>query len=341
LLPSFREINWLLRLTLTAYADYSLYCDLRLGDLQKYSAGLPDDLRMDVPHNLSECVCFLCTSQEGKYTPRATAFFVSVPANIGNVEGGYVYLVTAKHCVESAQQVGSLFARINSKTGSIFYHEIKDEWLFNEDHRSDVAVLPFDIPDQAQFAAIPIGMFATGEVVREKRIGAGDNVVVTGLFTKRSGRTRNIPVLRAGIISAMPVEPERDEEYREAYLIEMRSTGGLSGSPVFVVKEWFVDPDNKTPNLGLQRFSYVFLLIGLVRGHWDGSRADIADDGQRGAEAFNLGIAITSPIQECFQILNGEKLTKERKTADAEWQLKHADATNPICPGDSDTAAHD
>jgi Trypsin-like peptidase domain len=238
-----------------------------------------------------------------------------------------VYLVTAKHCVEKARQAGSFFARINSKTGSILYQELKGEWLFNEDDRSDVAVLPFEMPDQAQFAAIPISMLATDEVVREKRIGAGDNVVVTGLFTKRSGKTRNIPVLRAGIISAMPVERERDEEYREAYLIEMRSTGGLSGSPVFVVKDWFVDPDNKTPNLGLPRFSYVFLLfllIGLVHGHWDGSRADIADDGQRGAEAFNLGIAITSPIQECLQILNGEELTRERKTADAEWQKKHA-----------------
>jgi hypothetical protein len=171
---------------------------------------------------------------------------------LGAVEGVYVYLVTAKHCVEKATRYGSLFVRLNMKSGPVQYQEIKTEWIYNDDEGSDVAVLP-----DTECMPIPVGMLATDEIIAEKRIGVGDDVVVTGLFTKRSGNAKNIPILRAGMISAMPGEHligEGAEEY-QAYLIEMRSTGGLSGSPVFVVKSWFVDPKNKTPNLGLQRFA--------------------------------------------------------------------------------------
>jgi hypothetical protein len=68
---------------------------------------------MDVPKNLPECVCFLCIEQGGKYVPKATAFFVSVPADLGPAAGVHVYLVTARHCVEKVKRYGSLFVRLN------------------------------------------------------------------------------------------------------------------------------------------------------------------------------------------------------------------------------------
>jgi hypothetical protein len=151
-----------------------------------------------------------------------TAFFVSIPADLGVTEAAYVYLVTAKHCVEKAKRYGSLFIRINVKGGSVEYLEIKDEWTYNDDEGSDVAVLPFSLPDNADCSIAPVEMLATDEIIEEKRIGVGDDVVVTGLFTKRSGQSKNIPILRSGMIAAMPGEPlvgEGGEEYR-AYLIE-------------------------------------------------------------------------------------------------------------------------
>src|SRR5207237_5806813 len=126
-------------------------------------------------------------------------------------------------------------------------------WEYSDDEGVDVAIVAFDPPDDAEFKAIPISMIADDAIIQEKRIGVADDMIVTALFTKRSGHARNIPVLRAGIISAMPGEPLTGlggEEY-QAYLLEMHSTGGLSGSPVFVVKNLFVDPHNKTPTLVL------------------------------------------------------------------------------------------
>lgn len=216
---------------------------------------------------------------------------------------------------------------MNTKTGSIRYEEIKGQWIYGEDEGSDIAVLPFNPVEETEAKTIPLWMMATDDLLQEKNVGIGDDVVVTGLFARRSGTTRNIPIIRSGIISAMPGEPltgPSGEPY-QAYLIEMRSTGGLSGSPVFVVKDWFVDPKNKTANLGLQRFSNVFLLIGVIRGHWEQENiGDVAEDGQQDAEPFNLGIATATPIQECIRILKGEELVKQRRKADLEWRKKNA-----------------
>ena len=42
---------------------------------------------MDVPKNLPDCVCFLCIGQGGRYVPKGTAFFVSIPEDFGGTEG--------------------------------------------------------------------------------------------------------------------------------------------------------------------------------------------------------------------------------------------------------------
>lgn len=306
--------------------DYRLYCDTRLGGEPRYSTGRPDDADMEVPKNISECTCFISVRQEGRLRPKATAFFVSVPADLGTVEGGYLYLVTAKHCVERAKRFGSIFIRLNTKFGDILHHEIKSEWIYPQEEGPDVAVLPFEAPADAELKAVPIGMLATKEKLSENRIGIGDDVAVTGLFAKVPGNSRNVPVLRGGMISAMPGEALTGSDGKEylAYLIEMRSVGGLSGSPVFVVKTAFVDPNKKTPNFGLQLSSYVFLLIGLIRGHWDQANVEDAEDDSEGRETLNTGIAVATPIQECLYILNGEELVRQRRQSDLEWRIKNA-----------------
>ncbi len=250
--------------------------------------------------------------------PDSTAFVVSIPADVGAVEGGYTYLVTAGHCIPNE----ALFIRWNLKKGGINYQKIEQDWIHPKDKSVDVAVLPCDIPEDVEFRAIPSVMFASDPIIEEKGIGIGDDVIVTGLFTKRSGNSRNLPILRAGIISAMPGEPlgEPSKQYT-AYLVEMRSTGGLSGSPVFVVKDFV--PAGKTPNLGLQKFRTEFFLIGVIRGHWQ--QKNIVDTGQRRREEpLNMGIAGVTPFQECSKILNGEELVKKREKADREWKKQFA-----------------
>ena len=97
--------------------------------------------------------------------------------------------------------------------------------------------MPISI-DYRHFDAKPLTIeaFATQEVITNQWIGLGDDIFVTGLFTARTGNNRNIPIVRTGIISSMPDEPIRDGEFEcNAYLAELRSIGGISGSPVFVI----------------------------------------------------------------------------------------------------------
>ncbi len=78
-----------------------------------------------------------------------------------------------------------------------------------------------------------MSLFATDEIIKDQNIGLGDEVFITGLFGYVAGSQKNIPIVRVGNIAMMPDEKVPTEgEPMEAYLIEARSMGGLSGSPV-------------------------------------------------------------------------------------------------------------
>ena len=87
-----------------------------------------------------------------------------------------------------------------------------------------------------------------------------------------------------------------------AFLIEARSTGGLSGSPVFVFKDTSI------------------YLLGLMHGHWDlkvGSIVDTLeiDAVNQQAERVNMGIANVVPAQFIRETLEQPDLVKSRAEA--------------------------
>ena len=184
------------------------------------------------------------------------------------VDSGHIYLVTAKHCVEGAKNEGSLYVRLNTRAGGVRHIKIMDEWLYPEDEAVDVAVLPIDFPQDAyDYKCVHLNTFVvTDTIIQEHDIGIGDVLYMCGLFSLHYGTQRNIPILRTGIIAAMPDEPLEDPNtglgYR-AYLAEVRSLGGISGSPVFIALEHGRIP-NPRGVLGRRVW-----LLGLIRGHWD------------------------------------------------------------------------
>jgi len=226
---------------------------------------------MRIPDNWKNSVCFLCTKQDtGAYHYGATAFFISVPGEQDpNFE--FIYLVTAKHCIESARQtVSRLSLRLNRGEKAVFVEErdcIKDTWIFSD--TADVAIARFSGGTGFSIDWIEYDGFLTESILQQYDIGIGDELYIPGLFTRRVGQARNIPILRSGMIAAMPEEPLIDENTNEpyqAYLAEVRSIGGLSGSPVFVSTH--TETQIRFKN---HRFNqiYKYYLLGLVRGHWD------------------------------------------------------------------------
>ena len=99
----------------------------------------------------------------------------------------------------------------------------------------------------------------------------------------------------------------------DAYLIESRSIGGLSGSPVFVHLglNRLLDGKVKTAKGGL-----IFYLLGLIHGHWDVqiTENDAAIDDTIYREAVNVGMAIVTPAIKILEAIKQPKLEKWRQS---------------------------
>jgi hypothetical protein len=275
----------------------------------------PKDINMRVPEDNKKCVAFIGikTVEDHVESVRyiGTAFFVLFASKVGGLS--FPYLVTAKH-VAVATIGKECFIRLNLKDGKSARIDIPhDHWIFHPHDvwPSDVAICPLNFTrqafDEADFNVIPLDAFVTDEMRIKDGIGEGDEIYTIGLFSRHAGNEKNVPIIRVGNIAMISDEFVATKHFGniEAYLIESRSMGGLSGSPVFVLKP---------AKDGQFRAS----LLGLVHGHWDLEPGEIIDfdDGKEGP-SVNLGIAIVVPAKRILETLHGEQLTKLRQAVEA------------------------
>jgi hypothetical protein len=268
------------------------------------------ELNMRIPDKLLNPPAFLCVDVGGgQFRMAGTAFFLAMAV------GGPLYLVTARHCVRKASVYGNLYVRLNKLAGGWEAVRLEGSWYYPESDADDIAVMSFPLISLATFDIWPMELSvfcATDEVIRNEGIGVGDELIAIGLFTRRDGKHKNRPIVRSGIIAATPDETLLDVgsglEYH-AYLIEIRSIGGLSGSPVFAV----LGPGRFHENT-VEINSRKFILIGVIRGHWNKKVEEFADFGEGEQDELNTGIAIMTPIQKVIDvIMNTEDLVKERQ----------------------------
>src|SRR3989442_2129427 len=249
-----------------------------------------------------------------------SCFFVATPLSTDKDKPNFMYIVTAAHVIRAMRERsvdGNAYVRLNFPDSKVKVSPTPlNEWLTHPtDPTADVAVLPRKPPPGADFLVYPMDRFATEDIISKEGIGLGEEVFVVGLFHEHVGKKKNIPIIRVGNIAAMPEEPVQVKGIGqiEAYLVEARSLGGLSGSPVFV-------------NLGLVRSegghvkfasgtSGIFYLLGLMHGHWDRvvPVGVTSDDIQ--FENVNLGIAIVVPAKKILEVINQPSLAeKEGRT---------------------------
>jgi hypothetical protein len=176
-------------------------------------------------------------------------------------------------------------------------------------------------------------MIATHDSLIEHYIGIGDDVVVAGLFTRRYGKKKNIPIVRMGNIAAMPDEPLPDSKTGlsyHAYLLEARSIGGLSGSPVFA----FLSRTRPTIEGDIDNSKEYIYLIGIIRGHWDHEEEKLQTtvDYAKELDQVNMGIATATPAEELKKILFGDALMAGRKQNDQEILKKNEPKNDSAFP---------
>jgi len=226
-----------------------------------------------------------------------------------------MHLVTAKHVAETLE--GKIFGvRVNLKVGgSTIIYARNIEWNYHPtDMSADVAVVPFPALKDTELRMLPQEVLLTEKTRKEKDYGIGSEVFIPGLFVYHQGSLRSQPIIRMGNIAMIPEERVVTAKYgpMEAYLIESRSIGGLSGSPVFV-----------RAFTNFAKGEYAYALFGIVHGHYLASTtraADVSAEDFNNDEAVNVGIAIVTPAQKILDILLSEKLSSHRKAAEEEFQ---------------------
>ena len=241
--------------------------------------------------------------------------------------------------IKSQEIASGLYARLNLTDGNSCQIKINtSDWIFPDDQGVDVAVVPFQphndpSPRRYDYNVLSIDMFATDESLEDYSIGVGDELQIIGLFTHHSGKRRNNPIVRSGTIAAMPGEPIVDAYGNEfiGYLACMKSIGGLSGSPVFVV--WY--PLFRSFKAG-DKDCAVFLL-GLVNGHWDyvNNHPDMDLSGEE-IKILNSGIAIITPIQRVHEVTMSVDQRKARRKVDKEIMSSNAPTLDVVADKDSD-----
>lgn len=318
-----------------------MFHDTRMGNNPRRFLDKPKDWAMRVPEDVRKNVAFLGRKihkgGEESLWFGGTGFFVNI-ASATMPDRWYVYLVTAKHVVEQLS-LGDWVMRANTKDGSyIDFGANKDhEWWFHptEEDSTDVAITQVggDSFGNVDFLALPETMFLSDEDLSATGVGPGDEVFVSGLFSRMQGRSRNLPIIRMGNVAMIPDPGELVPGIKvgkgrvvdaEAYLIEARSIGGLSGSPVFVRTTVHAQPisvrgapQKNTTCLG----SGEFFLLGLINGHWEIDAAEKNDSSLRPIssskpEAVNSGIAVVVPVKRIRDTLHHPELVAMRAKTD-------------------------
>jgi hypothetical protein len=266
---------------------------------------------MIIPVQLKKCVVFIGYKMfNGEMKFAGSAFFAGTEETTNN------FLVTARHVVEGIRSKGldEVYIRVNTSTGdSAWVASPISEWRFHPtDSSIDVAVYRSGPNSTVDHLIISTTKFSTEETLRENAVDVGDEVFVVGLFKHHHGHRRNIPIVRVGNLAAMADEKVMTESFGpiDAHLIEARSIGGLSGSPVFL-------------NLGIVRhlqntFQHsnsgpIHFLFGLVHGHYDVQASQVDDAEEDSGQALstsriNTGIAIVVPIEKVLETMKAHSI---------------------------------
>lgn len=260
---------------------------------------------MEFIERARKCVVFIGGKNEhGDFIPYGTGFFISIFYE----EIQFDYLITCNHILAIFPENGETWIRVNLKTGNSELKPFrKKEWLL--DTKQDIAILPCHFStDTYDVTHIIEKDFATKESIIYPELYAGEITYLVGLFTSHYGSVHNIPIVRMGCIAAMLDELiHTDTGYVKAYLIESRSIGGLSGSPVFLYHR-LSDSPYPLPEDSLESY-----FLGMMRGRFNVKEETDVVKGDSEADAINTGIGIVVPVDIILENLNQSVLITQRE----------------------------
>ena len=331
------------------------WIDRRFGGGDRYHLSRPKDSYMRVPDEIRKTVLFIgIKNQSGEWDWKATGYLIALSdyqlhwsemieqdGKQFQVSGTHPFLLlaTAKHVAEEKLQGKDFALKTMGTDGQprIIEGHKDQRWFYHptEKNHVDAAVTIFYPPDMRELDLFTVQaeMFADEHVIREANLGVGDEVFIAGLFSEVTKTNRLHPIVRIGNLAMMPGERiPFDNELIDAYLIESRSIGGLSGSPVFVRKTTRVEAGLKfkpgfalnavnSPTPSIEGVERLFLegvgriyFLGSIIGHWDA-----------GKEVVNMGISTVVPARKILEIIRQPELIEMANKIISERQKNSAE----------------
>jgi hypothetical protein len=310
--------------------------------------------------SFNRCTVFLYALTRGRMKNFGTAFVISEPVPRRS-DKERVYLVTARHVIEKIRRCNDdamVHIRCNAADGrGAFWESIsdemwwwhpndradidRDEWLTRDDSWPRYDIAATDCPERvasgetSDLAVIPSALALSESDAESFRIAPGEEIAITGMYARHVGDARNIPLVRVGTIAALPSLAQSVVTglglMHGCYLIEARSIGGLSGSPVF----WMSGTQRVNAESKLYSIpASVIRLIGLVHGHYD-------TDESTEQEPINEGIAIVAPVSHILETLRREEIVNRNSRRDKELPPEPGGAAMDSARDDDDRVSLD
>jgi hypothetical protein len=257
-----------------------------------------------------------------------------------SVDGvGHHYAVSNYHVAVSR---GYSCIRFNTASGGTEALEFgPEEWLF-EPGKDDVAILPLDLRAEGlMLTFIQSNLLLFPQAAAEEKIGPGDDVFMVGRFIDIDAKRVNVPALRFGNISTLPVPVIQPNRYTgPSYCVDMHSRTGFSGSPVFVFRtpgnslEWALT--GGPINLGGKS---LLALLGIHCGQFPeemvikkkkrkllGRRESAHSEGAHEEYVEGMsGMTIVIPAWRILELLEREDFSLRRQTVEAARSAAAAD----------------
>jgi hypothetical protein len=335
------------------------WIDRRFGGGDRYHLSRPKDSYMRVPDEIRKTVLFIGVKNRlGAWDWSGTGYLIALSDyqlrwSETMEENGKQFatstahpfrlLATARHVAEKLEGVDfALKTMTVDGQPRIIEVPAGQQWFYHPTEKDDVdaAVTIFYPPDVRELALFTVQAewFADEDAIREANLGVGDEVFIAGLFTMVRETILQHPIVRIGNLAMMPGERiPFGGKLIDAYLVESRSIGGLSGSPVFVRATVQVDAGLKfkpgfalnavnspTPNIeGIER---LFLsgvgriyFLGSMIGHWEAQTPTLS-------ETVNMGVSLVVPAHKILEIIRQPELIEMADKIINEMQKSNVEA---------------
>jgi hypothetical protein len=263
---------------------------------------------MEIPTDILNCTGFVAGKSSGGDYVYLGTFFIVTRVLEEMSSRTFSYAITARHVIDAAlSDINSdaVYLRVNFAEEVHFVETSYKSWVPHHEASVDIVASRFSFESGMRASAYPLESMLTAEVIDTEHIGPGDDLFFPGLFARHFGEKRNIPIIRTGSLAAMRhervlIKTRTQSHLSDVYLIEARSIGGLSGSPVFV----HIAGGTRGMQGGMLRPTR-FYLLGVLSGHWDESAN--TDDALKyqflASEKINMGVGFVVPADKISELL--------------------------------------